>query len=103
MTLTERRRADNALLREKMDHIQQTSQQLKDLVDQVQSQALAWAREGKMTDLPNAKLAQSLSAAFAQQRQAMTHIQQDIKGIERREVSSASVLISDDELNALLK
>ena len=41
MVLTERRRADNALLREKIDHIQHTSQQLKDLVDQVQGQAVA--------------------------------------------------------------
>lgn len=103
MVLTERRRADNALLREKIDHIQQTSQQLKDLVDQVQDQAVAWAREGKVADLPSAELAQALSAAFAQQRQAMAHIQEDIKGVAVREVAAAAALISDEELAALLK
>ncbi len=103
MGLTERRRADNALLREKIDHIQQTSQQLKDLVDQVQGQAVAWAREGKVVDLPSAELAQALSAVFAQQRQAMAHIQEDIKGVAVREVAAAAALISDEELAALLK
>ena len=103
MVLTERRRADNALLREKIDHIQQASQQLKDLVDQVQGQTVAWAREGKVVDLPSAELAQALSAAFAQQRQAMAHIEQDIKGVAVREVAAAAALISDEELAALLK
>ncbi|BDU57708.1 hypothetical protein LMORI2_06900 [Limnohabitans sp. MORI2] len=103
MVMTERRRADNALLREKIDHIQQTSQQLKDLVDQVQGQAVAWAREGKVVDLPNAELAQVLTVAFAQQGQAMTHIQQHIKGVAVREVAAAAALISDEELAALLK
>jgi UDP-N-acetylglucosamine transferase subunit ALG13 len=103
MVLTERRRADNALLREKIDHIQQTSQQLKDLVDQVQGQAVAWAREGKVVDLPSAELAQALTTAFAQQRQAMAHIQEDIKGVAVREVAAAAALISDEELAALLK
>jgi len=103
MVLTERRRADNALLREKIDHIQQTSQQLKDLVDQVQAQAVAWAREGKVVDLPSAELAHALHAAFAQQRQAVTHIQQDIQGVAVREVPTAAALISDEELAALLK
>ena len=103
MVLTERRRADNALLREKIDHIQQTSQQLKDLVDQVQGQAVAWAREGKVLDLPSAELSHALSAAFAQQRQAVTHIQQDIQGAVMRDVTPVTALISDEELTALLR
>ena len=103
MVLTERRQADNALLREKIDHIQQTSQQLKDLVDQVQGQAVAWAREGKVVDLPSAELAQVLRAAFAEQRQAMADIQQDIQGAAVRELAAAAALISDEELAALLK
>ncbi len=103
MVLTERRRADNALLREKIDHIQHTSQQLKNLVDQVQSQAVAWAREGKVVDLPSAELATTLRHAFAQQRHAMTQIQQGIQGSPSREVPVAAALISEDELNALLK
>ena len=103
MVLTERRRADNALLRAKIDHIQQTSQQLKDLVDQVQGQAIAWAREGKVVDLPSAELSHALSAAFAQQRQAVTHIQQDIQGVVVRDVAPVAALISDEELAALLK
>jgi len=103
MVLTERRRADNALLREKIDHIQHTSQQLKDLVDQVQGQAVAWAREGKVVDLPNAELSHALSAAFAQQRQAVAHIQQDIQGAVVRDVVPVAALISDEELAALLK
>ncbi|MEY4725824.1 MAG: hypothetical protein RLZ36_451 [Pseudomonadota bacterium] len=103
MVWTERRRADNALLREKISHIQQTSQQLKDLVDQVQGQAVAWAREGKVVDLPNDVLAQALRAAFAQQRQALTDIQQDIQGVAKREIAAAAALISDEELAALLK
>lgn len=103
MVLTERRRADNALLREKINHIQQTSQQLKDSVDQVQRQSVAWAREGKVVELPNVELAQALRAAFAQQRQALTHIQQEIQGVAVREVAAAAALISDEELAALLK
>ena len=103
MVLTDRRRADNAVLREKINHIQQTSQQLKDLVDWVQGQTVAWAREGKALDLPSADLAKALSAAFVEQRQAMVHIQQDIKGVAVREVAAAAALISDEELAALLK
>lgn len=103
MVLTERRRADNALLRRKIDHIQQTSQQLKDLVDQVQGQAVAWAREGKVNDLPNTELAHALTDVFTLQRQAMTCLQQDIKGSAVRDVPPTSALISDAELTALMK
>lgn len=103
MVVTERRRADNALLRAKIDHLQQSSQQLKELVDQVQGQAVAWAREGRVVDLPSTALATTLRDAFAQQRQAMTQIQQDIQGVTAREVPVAAALISEEELNALLK
>ncbi len=103
MVVTERRRADNALLRAKIDHLQQSSQQLKELVDQVQGQTVAWAREGRVVDLPSTALAATLRDAFAQQRQAMTQIQQDIQGVTVREVPVAAALISEEELNALLK
>ena len=103
MVLTERRRADNALLREKVDHLQQTSQRIKALVDQVQDQTVAWARQGKVTDLPSADLADALSAVFVQQRQAMSHLQQEIKGAALPTVAPAAALISDEELTALLK
>ncbi len=103
MVVTERRRADNALLRAKIDHLQQSSQQLKELVDQVQGQTVAWAREGRVVDLPSPTLATTLRDAFVQQRQAMTQIQQDIQGVTAREVPVAAALISEEELNALLK
>lgn len=103
MVVTERRRADNALLRAKIDHLQQSSQQLKSWVDHVQGQTVAWAREGRVVDLPSTELATALRDAFAQQRQAMTQIQQDIQGAVMREVPVAAALISEDELNALLK
>jgi hypothetical protein len=103
MVVTERRRTDNALLRAKIDHLQQSSQQLKELVDQVQGQTVAWAREGRVVDLPSPTLATTLRDAFVQQRQAMTQIQQDIQGGTAREVPVAAALISEEELNALLK
>ncbi len=49
------------------------------------------------------QMEQALSAVFAQQRQAMAHIQEDIKGVAVREVAAAAALISDEELAALLK
>ena len=102
MVATERRRADNALLRTKIDHLQQSSQQLKTLVDHVQGQALSWAREGRVVDLPSTALATTLRDAFAQQRQAMTQIQQDIGGVSR-EMPVPAGLSSEEELSALLK
>ncbi len=103
MVVTERRRADNALLRAKIDHLQQSSQLLKSWVDHVQGQTVAWARGGRVVDLPSTELAIALRDAFAQQRQAMTQIQQDIQGAVMREVPVAAALISEEELNALLK
>lgn len=103
MVLTERRRADNAVLRQKIDQIQQSSQQLKAWVDEVQLQTVAWARQGKVTDLPSADLAHALSGVFAQQRQTVAHIQQDIRGVAPQMASPSAALISHEELAALLK
>lgn len=102
MTATERRHPDNAQLREKISHIQQVSQQLQTSLSQVQEQTVAWAREGKVVDLPNAALAQSLSASFQQQRVALAQMQQDIKGASARAVAPTT-LITDAELAALMK
>ena len=57
MPFTDRRHSENSRLREKIDHIQQMSEHLKTLVAQVQEQTVAWAREGKVVDLPNTELA----------------------------------------------
>lgn len=101
MTETERRHPENAQLREKINRIQHASEQLQTLVSQVQAQTVAWAREGKVADLPNAELASHLSASFQQQRIALAEIQEDIKGVVTR--APASALLSDEELAALMK
>jgi hypothetical protein len=70
----------------------------------VQVQTVVWAREGKVADLPNAALATSLSASFQQQREALTQIQEDIKGVAVHvTMPSAATLISDEEREALMK
>jgi hypothetical protein len=104
MTETERRHPENAQLREKINRIQAVSHELQALVTQVQAQTVAWAREGKVVDLPNASLATSLSASFQQQRDALTQIQHDIKGAAARvAMPSAAALITDEEREALMK
>jgi hypothetical protein len=104
MTATERRHPENAQLREKINHIQVVSDQLQALVQQVQAQTVAWAREGKVVDLPSADLANSLSTSFLQQRAALAQIQEGIKGVSARlSMPVAATLISDEELAALMK
>ncbi len=101
MTSTDRRHPENAQLREKINHIQDVSEQLQNLVAQVQVQTVAWAREGKVFDLPSADLAVDLSHVFEQQRVALAQIQEDIKGKAVR--VPAPALITDAELAALMK
>lgn len=104
MVTTERRHPENALLREKINHIQQVSEQLQTSLAQVQAQTVAWAREGKVVDLPSAELAGHLSASFQQQRVALAQMQEEIKGAAVRVVTPAKTdLISDEELAALMK
>jgi gas vesicle protein len=101
MTSTDRRHPENAQLREKINHIQDVSEQLQTLVAQVQVQTVAWAREGKVVDLPSADLASHLSHAFEQQRAELAQLQEDIKGTATR--VAAPALITDEELAALMK
>ena len=104
MTAIERRNPENAQLREKINHIQVVSEQLQALVQLVQVQTVAWAREGKVADLPSAELANSLSISFLQQRSALAQIQEGIKGASMRlSMPVAATLISDEELAALMK
>jgi hypothetical protein len=104
MTAIERRNPENAQLREKINHIQVVSEQLQALVQLVQVQTVAWAREGKVADLPSAELANSLSISFLQQRSALAQIQEGIKGASMRlSIPVAATLISDEELAALMK
>lgn len=104
MVTRERRHPENALLREKINHIQQVGEQLQTSLAQVQAQTVAWAREGKVVDLPNAELARHLSASFQQQRVALAQMQEEIKGAAVRVVRPATTgLISDEELAALMK
>ena len=104
MVTTERRHPENALLREKINHMQQVSEQLQTSLAQVQAQTVAWAREGKVVDLPNPELAGHLSVLFQQQRVALAQMQEEIKGAAVRVVTPATTgLISDEELAALMK
>jgi len=104
MVATERRHPGNARLREKINHIQQVSQQLQSLVDQVQVETVDWARQGKVADLPNTELAKNLSTSFQKQRAAMAQIQREIKGAALPVVPPTSAaLITDEELRALMK
>lgn len=104
MTANERRHPENAQLREKINHIQAVSHELQALVTQVQAQTVAWAREGRVADLPSSELANSLSISFLQQRAALAQIQEGIKGAAVRvAMPSAPALISDEELAALMK
>jgi hypothetical protein len=104
MTATERRHPENAQLREKINHIQAVSDQLQTLVVEVQAQTVAWAREGKVVDLPSTVLANNLSISFLQQRAALAQIQEGIKGASARlSMPVTATLISDEERAALMK
>jgi hypothetical protein len=75
-----RRHPENKQLREKINHIQDLSQQLLSLIHHVEKETIATARAGQVADLPNVALAASLSDAFEGQRSAIALIQQDIRG-----------------------
>lgn len=62
---------------------------------------MAWARQQKLKDLPNPDLANELAVAFRKQRAALASIEKDIKGSLVRE--SPTQLVTDEELNALMK
>jgi hypothetical protein len=100
MPKRERRHPENKQLREKINHIQDLSQQLLTLIHHVQNETMASARAGQVNDLPNADLAARLSDAFDGQRAAMARIQQDIKGGVPMVKSAA--LITDAERAALM-
>ncbi len=58
---------------------------------------MAWARQGKTTELPCQNFADHLSPEFRQQRYALAQIQKEIKG-----ESGLAVLITDEERVALM-
>lgn len=97
MGSTDRRNPLNAKLRAKIDLIQQMSQQLQSSIERVHTETVAWARQGKTTELPSQNFADYLSPEFRQQRFAMAQIQKEIKG-----ESGPASLITDDELAALM-
>ena len=104
MAETERRHPKNAQLREKIKRIQEMSHALQTVVEQVQGQTVAWAREGKIVDLPNAALANSLVTPFQNLRVALTQIQKDIEGATvYMGMHSVANLITDEELAVLMK
>lgn len=102
MVFAERRHAENARLREKIDRIQQAAQKLQNLAHQIQVQTVATARQGHLHDLPCEKFARDLSATFQQQRATVSLIQEQITGTPVRNASTAS-LITAEELTALMK
>ena len=97
MGSTDRRNPSNAKLRAKIDLIQQISQQLQSSVGRVQAETVAWARQGKTTELPCQNFANHLSPEFRQQRYALAQIQKEIKG-----ESGLAALITDEERVALM-
>ena len=97
MGSTDRRNPLNAKLRAKIDLIQQMSLQLQSSIERVQTETVAWARQGKTTELPCQNFADHLSPEFRQQRFSMAQIQKEIKG-----ESGPASLITDDELAALM-
>jgi hypothetical protein len=101
MNSENRRQPENAQLRAKIDHIQTVSQELQTTLHHVQAQTVAWARQQKLKDLPNPDLANELAVAFRKQRAALASIEKDIKGSLVRE--SPTQLVTDEELNALMK
>ena len=96
----ERRHPENKQLRDKINHIQDLSQQLVTLIHHVQNETMASARAGQVVDLPNAALSASLSDAFEGQRSAIALIQQDIRG--RVPTLQSTALITDAERAALM-
>lgn len=96
MDFKDRRNPLNAKLRVKIDHLQQFCQQLQSSIERVQSETVAWARQGKSIELPCQVLSDHLSSEFRKQRFTLAQIQKEIKG-----ESVPKALISDDELAAL--
>jgi hypothetical protein len=103
MPKIDRRHPENTQLREKINRIQDMSQQLVNLVDHVQKETVAWARAGQVADLPSVALATRLSDAFEEQRVAISLIQQDIKGTNPSIEWVSTPLITDGELAALMR
>jgi hypothetical protein len=97
MDYKDRRNPLNAKLRAKIDLIQQMSQQLQISIERVQTETVAWARQGKPTELPCQDFSDHLSPEFRLQRFTMAQIQKEIKG-----ESSLVALITDEELAALM-
>ena len=97
MKPTDRRHSKNANLRKQIDEIQQASELLQRLPQEIQSQTIASARSSQMANLPNSELSRLLSNYLREQRVALREIHEVIEG-PRRVTSS---MISKDELNAL--
>lgn len=100
MKPTDRRHSKNAHLRQQIDKIQQASELLQRLTQEIQYQTIASARSKQLTNLPNAELSKQLSSSMRDQRAALKQMQDALVG--RKEVNAAN-LISKDELAALLK
>lgn len=104
MDFSDRRQPENAALRAKINRIQAVGLQLQETLHQVQAQTVSWARQQKLTDLPNAELADDLSATLKNQRKALAQIHEDIQGATARELPQRPArLVTDEELNALMK
>lgn len=101
MSKIERRRPENAQLREKINHIQDLSQQVFNLIDHIQAQTVVCARTGEVVDLPSASLAASLSHTFKEQRLAVSQIQHGITGSSNS--VNSTLLITDAEFDALMR
>lgn len=97
MVSADRRHSKNAKLRAQIDHIQQISQRLQSLVEQIKVATVTSARHGMVIDLPCQTLGNHLLPAFQQQRVAIDAIQLQIKG-----ASFTSPLITDEERAALM-
>lgn len=97
MICIDRRNPMNAKLREKIDLIEQVSQQLQGSIEKVRIETVAWARQGKTNELPCQNFANHLSPEFRQQHFAIAQIQKEIRG-----EPSTVALLTEDEIAALM-
>lgn len=95
MVLIERRRAKNFKLRQQIDLLSEHSKRLQQLSDEVKSQALIAAREGRISELPDPALRASLSKLFDLQKSMISQM-------EQHTLANHKTVVTDDELIALL-
>ena len=100
MNATERRQAEQARLRERVNEVQHLGQALTTSLQELQAQTLQWVRQNQSANLPASARTQSLSAPIREMQKTLTQLQKATIGSPE---SAPSLSLTAAELTALLK